>query len=135
MLKAGIPWLNPGVFLLRESSLEGAGYMKIFWSVISPLCKPLYAAIALFTAAYHWNAWFDSMFYNMFEPRYRTMIHILERYYTEIPSSEGVEYHSFYLSAPIKAAVTIIAMAPLLIAYPFLQKYFVTGLTIGGVKE
>ena len=50
---------------LEESAqIDGAGYFKIFYSIISPLCKPVYATIALFVAVYQWNAWFDAMLYN-----------------------------------------------------------------------
>ena len=121
--------------LEETAQLEGAGYMRIFWTVISPVCKPVYAATAFFIAVYHWNSWFDTLLYNRFESRYRTLMFTLMCFYNEIPLPEGVVASRAPTPSTIKAAATIIAITPVIIAYPFFQKYFVTGLTISGVKE
>ena len=59
---------------LEESAqLDGAGYMTIFWKIISPLCKPVYATVALFVAVGQWNSWFDAMLYNRMSSEYTTL--------------------------------------------------------------
>ena len=85
---------------LEESAqLDGAGYTTIFLKIISPLCKPVYATVALFVAVGMKNA------------------------------------VGAVTPASIRAAATILTMLPIICLYPFLQRYFVSGLTIGGVKE
>ncbi|MBP5655348.1 MAG: carbohydrate ABC transporter permease [Clostridiales bacterium] len=131
---------------LEESAmLEGAGYMTVFSKIISPLCKPVYATIALFVAVYHWNAWFDAMLYNRMNPEYTTLQYELMKLLNNVSAtssgpvgaSQGGQTASAQTVTPItiRAAATIATMAPIIALYPFLQRYFVTGLTIGGVKE
>ena len=130
---------------LEESAqLEGAGYMRIFWSIITPLCKPVYATIALFVAVYHWNAWFDAMLYNRLSPEYTTLQFELQKLLTSVSASTGGQTSGTAVTeaaankitpVTIRAAASIATMAPIIALYPFLQRYFVTGLTIGGVKE
>ena len=59
--------------LEEAAQMEGAGYMTLFFKIVCPLCKPVYAATALFLATYHWNAWFDAMIYNRLCPKYSTL--------------------------------------------------------------
>lgn len=121
---------------LEESAqLEGAGYMRIFWSIISPQCKPVYAAIALFTAAYHWNAWFDVRLYNRFSMQYSTLQYEMMKFYLELTPSQGLVPTRSPTPVTVKAAAAVLTMIPLLVIYPFFQKYFVTGLTVSGIKE
>ena len=131
---------------LEESAmLEGAGYMTVFSKIISPLCKPVYATITLFVAVYHWNAWFDAMLYNRMNPEYTTLQYELMKLLNNVSAtssgpvgaSQGGQTASAQTVTPItiRAAATIATMAPIIALYPFLQRYFVTGLTIGGVKE
>jgi putative aldouronate transport system permease protein len=121
--------------LEEAAQLEGAGYMRIFWNIISPLCKPVYAAIALFIASYHWNAWFDARLYNRFDPYYTTLQFELMKFFSELSVPPGVESNNTPTPYTVKAAAYIIAMIPVIIVYPFFQKYFVAGLKISGVKE
>ena len=120
---------------LEESAqLEGAGYMKIFTSIIMPLCKPVYAATALFMAAYQWNAWLDTMIYNRMNEQYTTIMFELMKRLDDFPYPQS--NNGCFPSYPtITAAGIIVAAIPLIIIYPFFQKWFVTGLTVGGVKE
>ena len=120
---------------LEESAqIEGADYMKIFTSIVMPLCKPVYAATALFMAAYQWNAWFDTMIYNRMNEQYTTIMFELMKRLDDFPyplSNEGC----FPSYPTITAAGIIVAAIPVILIYPFFQKWFVTGLTVGGVKE
>jgi len=128
---------------LEESAqLDGAGYMTIFVRIISPLCKPVYATIALFVAVGHWNSWFDAMLYNRMSEQYTTLQYELMKLLssvmsqtTSLESAKNSATSGAVTPNSIRAAATILTMLPIICLYPFLQRYFVTGLTIGGVKE
>ena len=126
---------------LEESAeIDGAGYFTIFTRIISPLCKPVYATIALFVAVYQWNAWFDTMLYNKMRDdltvlQYELM-KMLQSSIAQNSNVEGAKNSGVNITPQsLRAAATIATMLPIICLYPFLQRYFVTGLTIGGVKE
>ena len=130
--------------LEEAAQLEGAGYMTVFVKIITPLCMPVYATIALFVAVGHWNSWFDAMLYNRFDPQYTTLQYELRKLLDSVSASTGGQQAGTSATASsaatitpvtVRAAATIFTMAPIIALYPFLQRYFVTGLTIGGVKE
>ena len=126
---------------LEESAqLDGAGYTTIFLKIISPLCKPVYATIALFVAVYQWNSWFDTMLYNKMAEQYTVLqyelMKMLQTAMSQSGSVENLKHSASHVTPQaLRAAATIVTMAPIVALYPFLQRYFVTGLTIGGVKE
>ncbi|SFN62438.1 putative aldouronate transport system permease protein [Pseudobutyrivibrio sp. UC1225] len=127
---------------LEESAqLDGAGYTTIFLKIISPLCKPVYATVALFVAVGQWNSWFDAMLYNRMASQYTTLQYELMKLLSSVSnqssSAEAMKNAGEGSVTPtsVRAAATIITMLPIICIYPFLQKYFVTGLTLGGVKE
>ena len=129
---------------LEESAqLDGAGYMTIFIKIISPLCKPVYATVALFIAVGQWNSWFDAMLYNRMSDQYTTMQYELMKLLSSVTNQgataetmqNAVEAAGAVTPTSIRAAATIITMLPIVCLYPFLQRYFVAGLTIGGVKK
>ncbi|HEY9574075.1 MAG TPA: carbohydrate ABC transporter permease [Lachnospiraceae bacterium] len=128
---------------LEESAqLDGAGYTTIFWKIYSPLCKPVYATVALFVAVNQWNSWFDAMLYNRMNVSLTTAQYELMKLLSSVTNQTGTAEamkHAVGAGAvtpvSIRAAATIITMLPIICVYPFLQKYFVTGLTLGGVKE
>ncbi len=127
---------------LEESAqLDGAGYMTIFIKIISPLCKPVYATVALFVAVYQWNAWFDAMLYNRMKPEYTTLQYELMKLLSSVMQQSGSATSAANSAAAtavtpvsVRSAATVVTMLPIICIYPFLQRYFVTGLTIGGVK-
>ena len=126
---------------LEESvQLDGAGYTTIFVKIISPLCKPVYATVALFVAVGQWNSWFDAMLYNRMSDKLTTLQYELMKLLSSVTnqgnSAEAMK-NALGTVTPtsVRAAATILTMLPIICLYPFLQRYFVTGLTIGGVKE
>ena len=126
---------------LEESSqLDGAGYTTIFVKIISPLCKPVYATVALFVAVGQWNSWFDAMLYNRMSDKLTTLQYELMKLLSSVTnqgnSAEAMK-NALGTVTPtsVRAAATILTMLPIVCLYPFLHRYFVTGLTIGGVKE
>ena len=126
---------------LEESAqLDGAGYTTIFLKIISPLCKPVYATVALFVAVGQWNSWFDAMLYNRMSPEFTTLQYELMKLLSSVTNQGGSAEAmknavGAVTPASIRAAATILTMLPIICLYPFLQKYFVSGLTIGGVEE
>ena len=128
---------------LEESAqLDGAGYMTIFLRIISPLCKPVYATVALFVAVGQWNSWFDAMLYNRMRSEYTTLQYELMKLLSSV-TNQGASADTMknataaatVTPTSVRAAATILTMLPIVCLYPFLQRYFITGLTIGGVKE
>lgn len=128
---------------LEESAqLDGAGYWTIFSRIISPLCKPVYATVALFVAVYQWNSWFDAMLYNRMKTEYTTLQYELMKLLSSVMQQSGSAANASATTSAgavtpvsVRSAATIATMLPIVCLYPFLQRYFVTGLTIGGVKE
>ena len=126
---------------LEESAqLDGAGYSTIFLTIYSPLCKPVYATVALFVAVGQWNSWFDAMLYNRMSSNLTTLQYELMKLLSSV-TNQGTSAEAMKNAAgtvtptSVRAAATIITMLPIICIYPFLQKYFVAGLTLGGVKE
>lgn len=127
---------------LEESAqLDGAGYMTIFIKILSPLCKPVYATVALFVAVGQWNSWFDTMLYNRMKTEYTTLQYELMKLLSSAMQQSGsaTSMNSAAVSTvtpiTVRSAATVVTMLPIICLYPFLQRYFVAGLTIGGVKE
>ena len=126
--------------LEEAAQMDGASYSTVFLKIVSPLCKPMYATIALFIAVGQWNSWFDTMLYNRLSAQYTTLQYELMKLLSSVTSQssksdpnsgEGANLQPI----SVRSAATIVTMAPIVCLYPFLQKYFVAGLTIGGVKE
>ena len=126
---------------LEESAqLDGAGYTTIFLKIYSPLCKPVYATVALFVAVGQWNSWFDAMLYNRMSTKLTTLQYELMKLLSAVTNQGGsAETMKNAVGAvtptSVRAAATVVTMLPIICIYPFLQKYFVTGLTLGGVKD
>lgn len=126
--------------LVESAQLDGAGYTTIFVKIISPLCKPVYATVALFVAVGQWNSWFDAMLYNRMSSEYTTLQYELMKLLSSVTNqSASAETMKNAVGAvtpvSVRAAATIVTMLPIICIYPFLQNYFVAGLTLGGVKE
>ena len=126
---------------LEESAqLDGAGYTTIFLKIISPLCKPVYSTVAHFVAVGQCNSWFDAMLYNRMSSNLTTLQYELMKLLSSVTnqsaSAEAMKNAAGTVTpTSVRAAATILTMLPIVCLYPFLQRYFVTGLTIGGVKE
>ena len=125
---------------LKESAkIDGASEMKIFRSIILPISLPLMVTILLFSAVGQWNAWFDSAFY-VTNKQLRTLGYLLmeaiNQANTPTNAVSAAQAASNSMVDPLAVRVTamMISVIPILFSYPFLQKYFVTGLTIGSVK-
>ncbi|PWU69344.1 carbohydrate ABC transporter permease [Gracilibacillus dipsosauri] len=128
---------------LEESAkIDGANDFVIFSRIIIPLCMPVIATIALFLAVAQWNSWFDTYLYARSNEALTTLQFELMKIIDNANISSGdINSQNAEIVAgqtnpqSIKMAITIIATVPILLVYPFLQKYFVTGLTLGAVKS
>lgn len=128
--------------LVESAQVDGAGHFTIFMRIILPLCKPVLATVALFIAVAQWNSWFDAMLYNRTATNLTTLQYELMKLLASV-MNQGGSVESMKAAATsntispltMRAATTVITAAPIVCLYPFLQKYFVTGMTIGGVKE
>lgn len=130
-------------FELQESAkLDGANDFIIFYKIIFPLCLPAIATLSLFIAVGQWNSWFDTYLYCGSNKNLTTLQFELQKI---LLSSQSSGKQDIYGSSDtiararvspesIRMAMTIIATAPILIVYPFVQKYFMKGLTVGAVK-
>jgi len=128
--------------LIESAKIDGAGEFRIFMQIILPLCKPVLATVALFIAVGQWNAWFDAMLYASGNPKLTTLQYELMKLLSSSTQQGGAGTAEMVKNAgnlvtpkSLRAAITIVTAFPIVCLYPFLQKYFVSGLTIGGVKE
>lgn len=132
--------------LVESARIDGAGDFTVFFRIMLPLSKPVLATVALFCAVGAWNSWFDNYIYNQGSPHLVTLqleLMKLVNSTTSIGQSSSAihgvgvnESTAAGMVTPktIRSAITVVASLPILMVYPFLQKYFVTGLTIGSVK-
>lgn len=131
-------------YSLQESAkLDGANDFTIYYKIILPLCKPVLATIALFLAVGQWNSWFDTYLYNGSAPHLTTLQYELMKVLQStqgqtggmMPGQNMAEIVKQVSPESIKMAITIVVTVPILLVYPFLQRYFVKGMTLGAVKS
>ncbi|WP_037291449.1 carbohydrate ABC transporter permease [Saccharibacillus sacchari] len=132
-------------YALQESAkLDGANDLTIFFRIILPLCKPVLATIALFLAVGQWNSWFDTYLYNGSHPELTTLqFELMKVLQSTQQGGSGQMVNANDMASKmtqispesIKMAITIVVTVPILIVYPFLQRYFVSGMTLGAVKS
>lgn len=125
--------------LLEAAKMDGCSDAKFFWKIVLPLSKPIVAVMVLFYAVGHWNSYFDALIYLNNENLYPLQL-ILRNILIQNEASTMMISDLESLAAKqrvselIKYGVIIVASIPLLIVYPFVQKYFVKGVMIGGIK-
>lgn len=128
---------------LEEAAyIDGAGHIQVLLKVILPVCTPTIATVILFAFVNHWNSWFDGMIYMNTVDKYplqsylQTVIINAESFFRNASntSSEIANYVKLVNARTTSAAQLFLAMTPILCIYPFLQRYFTTGLVMGSVK-
>ncbi|MBR4224933.1 MAG: carbohydrate ABC transporter permease [Oscillospiraceae bacterium] len=126
--------------LSESAELDGAGHFTIFFKIIFPLSMPVIACVSLFTAVGQWNSWFDAMLYNRMSDKLTTLQYELMKLLSSVTNNNAnVETmknaNNVVTPRTMRAAATVVTALPIVCLYPFLQRYFVAGMTIGGVKE
>lgn len=129
----------------ESAKIDGASYITIFFRIILPVSTPVVAAISIFVAVSAWNSWFDTMIFTK-SPLLRTMAFFFVRvvqtqqFYDRVTSIMGgaagqtVNQGNNYTGQSLQLAAMVISTFPIIVIYPFLQKYFVKGIMIGSVK-
>ncbi len=129
----------------ESARIDGAREITIFFRVVAPLCIPVFAALAVMVAVGHWNSWFDVMIYNP-SGRFDTLQMLLRDILIEsdkikelmqdsMVGADAVKSQASRISTQsMRAATTMIVTIPIVCVYPFFQKYFVKGISIGAVK-
>ena len=134
---------NIGEEILDSARIDGAGEIKIFMKIVVPLSVPMYATIGLLSAVNYWNEWKNGMYYLTQQngSQYYTIQLILNRlndnisYLAANAASMGIAIDMTELpTTTMRMAIAVVAILPIIIAYPFFQKYFVKGITVGGIK-
>ena len=128
--------------LVESARIDGAGDLRASWQIIFPLCTPVLATVALFVAVGAWNSWFDTYLYCGSEKDLYTLQYILKMKLATTQNSanaaqtsvEALKNTTLTTPVTIRCSITVISTVPILIVYPFLQKYFVTGMALGAVK-
>ena len=126
--------------IIESASIDGAGEFRIFYKIILPLSLPILATIGLFEAVGYWNDWFNGLIY-LTNYKLFSIQNVLNRMLTDIQflssNNEVASQSSVIANMPtttVKMAIAVVGAIPILIAYPFFQKYFVKGISIGAVK-
>jgi putative aldouronate transport system permease protein len=124
---------------LRESAeIDGASYIQILLKIYLPLSTPVIATLALFYAVGRWNGFSDALMYMNAERQWHPIQLLLYNILNNIASVEVATQEGFSspgLSETLKAATVMFATVPILMVYPWLQRYFITGVTLGAIKE
>ncbi len=123
--------------LQEAAKLDGANDFTVWRKVILPLCVPSLATVALFIAVGQWNAFMDTYLYARDLPTLQYVLYeIMEQATIQIdPHAASAQLKNAVSPMSVRMAITIVATVPILIVYPFLQKYFVGGMTLGAVKD
>ena len=130
---------------LEESAfIDGASYMQVFTKIVWPLSKPILATIAIFGAVGHWNSFQDSLIYMSNSPKLYTLQHRLYIYLNQSSNlmasmNQGGEaarsaFNAALNTKVIKYTISMISVIPILIVYPFMNRYFEKGIMLGAVK-
>jgi putative aldouronate transport system permease protein len=124
--------------LEEAAAIDGAGHGTVLWRLFVPLSLPALATVTLFTIVGHWNSWFDGLIY-MNRPEHYPLQSYLQTVVIQndlsLLSSTDLELLQTISDRTTKAAQIFLAALPVLVVYPFLQRYFVKGIVVGSVKE
>lgn len=128
--------------IIESAKIDGAGQFRIWSQIVLPISKPVMATIGMFAAFGYWNDWFQASLYIQ-DSKLQTLQSLLNQmqknieYIANNPYG-GLSMQEYKLSMPtesVRMAIAIVIIVPIACTYPFFQKYFISGLTVGSVKE
>ncbi len=129
---------NIPVSLVEAASVDGAQDFYIYLKIILPSAKPILATIGLLTGIWYWNNWSVALTYitekNLYPLQYYLYSIFQSTQLHQLLAEQGISQTTVFPQESYKLAMTVFVMGPVILFYPFVQKYFVTGLTIGAVK-
>ncbi|MDE6620473.1 MAG: carbohydrate ABC transporter permease [Lachnospiraceae bacterium] len=127
--------------LFEAAKIDGANDLLIFFRMVLPLTKPILMTVGLFVAISQWNSWFDAYLYTSsqsLKPMQSILVEILNQYQTKGSVSDQMSKAAAGVTVTpdsIRMAATMIVTIPIIMVYPFIQKYFVQGIMLGAVKS
>jgi putative aldouronate transport system permease protein len=128
--------------LSESAMIDGAGDFMIFSRIILPLCIPVVATVSLWVAVFQWNSWFDTFIFNSTRVDLSTLQFELFKIIdntspTQAVGSQLITTRALGVVTPmsVRMATTVVVTVPIILVYPFIQKYFVSGMTLGAVKS
>jgi putative aldouronate transport system permease protein len=127
--------------LIESAKIDGAGEIRIFATIVLPLSLPVLATMALFSTINYWNDWFNALLYITSEDKF-PLQYLMMRVLNDVQylrnnielAAQNPELLANLPNESLQMAMAVVGMGPMLIVYPFFQKYFVKGLTVGAVK-
>lgn len=129
--------------LLEAARIDGAHDLKVFFKILVPVSKPIYATVALYSAVMQWNSYRDTLYYTT-KPWLRTLQYICMQMIKKAESEKMIDratmfeiFHGEAVSADplsLRMAITVVTVVPIICVYPFLQKYFMKGIMVGSMK-
>ena len=131
--------------VVESAKIDGAGEIRTFFKIVLPMCLPILATVGLFTAIYYWNDFFNSMLFiekeKLFNLQYTMQRSLMNlEFLKRNLALVGGASHNFTAalmqipSEGVRMAMVIVGIGPVILVYPFFQKYFIRGLTVGSVK-
>ncbi|MDO4512883.1 MAG: carbohydrate ABC transporter permease [Lachnospiraceae bacterium] len=129
--------------LTEAAMVDGAGHFRCYWQIVMPCCKPVLATIALWCAVGAWNQWFDTFLYASGADHLTTLQYEMMKLLSSSMQAgksaasmygEAAKNANTVTPASMRAAITVVASVPILVVYPFVQGYFVKGVTLGATK-
>ncbi len=121
--------------LLESARLDGASEARIFLSIVLPISTPILATIGLFYALVYWNDWFMALLFLSDQSQFPLQL-LLQNLIANLDMSQSLQYNPIVQvpSYQIRMALTLLTIGPIIFVYPFVQRYFIRGLTLGSTK-
>jgi putative aldouronate transport system permease protein len=122
--------------LIESAKIDGAGDFTVYLRILLPLTTPALASIGLFTALFYWNDWWTAMLY-VERQRLFPLQYVLYQILSSVTVAANIINNVATVNMPketLKLAMTVISIGPIILAYPFVQRYFVKGITLGAIK-
>ena len=124
--------------VVESAKIDGAGHWRIFWQIVLPVLGPGLATVGLFQALGYWNDWYRSSMFSTSSKTWSLQFYL----YDLVNSTQAMRQMAQYANIntadlptqSVKLAMSVVATGPILILYPFVQRYFVSGITVGAVK-
>jgi putative aldouronate transport system permease protein len=127
--------------LIEAARIDGANDIRIYFTIVLPLIKPILLTVGLFVAVAHWNSWFDAFLYTssqQLKPMQSILVEILNQFQTGGSITQQMSQAAAGRSITpdsIRMAATVVSTLPIIMVYPFISKFIVKGMLIGGVKD